>query len=194
MGSNDKYVRVKPYNKHTGCLAMRVNIDGKLFESGNWYVVPAEVAKKLSKMFQKTGAPFFEVCSYDEFREASQRDLAAMALAAGLKGLALAPQQLPQPRAHVDKKEKKSELAGIGKQIKDVDLSGDGVMTTAQLRGQESSVDEEESETDEVKSVNVSSMKRPELEALCKEYNITVPFGSSNAEIKQLLRDQGIVE
>lgn len=186
MGSNIRYVRVQPYNKNKGALVQRVNIDGKLFESGNWYTMPTEIAAKLGKIKQKSGANMFQICTPEDYRETSRAELSAMAVAAGLKGLALQSQEVPEPKAYNAKREKKSELAGLGDQISDVDptLEG-GTMTTEHLNGDEPAAEED---------VDIDSMKRPQLEKFCKANNVTIPFGSSNAEIKQLLRDQGIVE
>lgn len=194
MSSHDRYVRVQPYNKNTGALVMRVNIDGKLFESGNWYSMSAEVAARLAKMKQKTGASMFQVLTAEEYHETARHELSAMAVAAGLKGLALQSQQMPAPQEY-DKKAKKSNLAGLGKQVSDIDPSQvGGTMTTADLRGEEPEQPSEDASPIEEAAVDISKLKRPALEAFCKENNVTIPFGSSNAEIRQLLRDQGIVD
>lgn len=204
MSDNIKYVRITPYNKPTGALAQRVSVDGKLFTAGSWYTLPAEAAEKLAKLKQGTGAPMFEVCDYNEYREAARRDLAAMAVAAGVQGLHLAQPAIPEPRKHSEKGERKSALAGIGKQIKDLEPSKDGVVTsrdvvpTREAHESVEKADELDEELDEELDVeltpDISKMKRPQLEALCKENGIKIPFGSSNGEIKQLLRDQGIAE
>jgi hypothetical protein len=195
MKSNTMYVRVQPYNKNTGALAQRVNIDGKLFESGNWYTMSAEVAVRLGKLRQKTGAPMFQICSPEDYRETSRHELSAMAVAAGLKGLALQSQSVPEPKSYDQKKVKKSKFAGLGNQVTDVDPTVDsGTMTTAHLREQDPGESENANEESEERTIDVSTMKRPQLEQLCKANNVTIPFGSTNTEIRQLLRDQGIVE
>ena len=204
MSSNDKYVRVTPYNKNIGALANRVSIDGKLFVGGQWYSLPAEAADKLARVKQKTGAPMFEICSHAEFREASRRDLAAMAAAAGIKGLALAPQEAPKPRKHQDKS-RKSKLAGIGKAVKDVEVEKIDVVPQVPVEPEpieeedepiedDEGVEEEEVAEEVDETVSVDKMKRPALLKLCKDNGVDIPFGSSNPELRKLLRDNGIVE
>jgi hypothetical protein len=196
MSSDIRYLRVTPYNKNTGSLVQRVNIDGKLFKAGNWYTVPTDVAAQLSKMRQKTGAPMFQICTTQEYRETARHELAAMAAAAGLKGLALQAQQMPEPKK-VDDAPRKSNLAGLGKQVIDVDPAEiGGTMTTAHLQPQEDASPEEIEAEESVENAipDISKMKRPELDAFCKKHDVNVPFGYSNAEVRKLLRDQGIVD
>jgi len=185
---NLSYVRVTPYNKATGALAMRVAVDGKVFVSGNWYTVSAEVGAKLRKMKQDSGAPYFEVMDKASYKEAARSDLAAIATAAGLKGFALRETEIREP-APVDKKARtQSEYAGIGKQVKDVNP---GSLATADaILDDVDDSDIVDEPTEEVPDID--NMKRDELVELCKKNDIKVPFGSSNNELKKSLRDNGI--
>ena len=95
---SDLYVRLEPFNKKTGALARRVTAGGRLFEEGQWYVLPEVWAGKLKNLKQESGASYFQLMSKADFEGTARREMAAAMTAAGIHGLAMqGVQDFPKP-------------------------------------------------------------------------------------------------
>jgi hypothetical protein len=173
-----QYVRVTPYNKRSGALASRVVVGGKLFQSGKWYRMPEAQAAQIAPLKQGTGAPYFEICSEEQFNETARRELAAAMAAAGLTGLAMGgAQELPKAVPAPTTGPRKSGFAGLEKKVAEVDPT------------QPLPAEEPEAPAEAAPPPDLDSMTKAELLNLASDLGVAVPSGASNARLRALLRE-----
>lgn len=117
------YVRITPYNKKQGALAMRIGLGGRVFEAGQWYTMAGSWAGKMSKLTQEGGAPVFEIMDKDAFEATSRAEMLALMRAQGIAGLATqgAVPSMPVAKTHKDGP-KESAFSGMSEDVKEVEM------------------------------------------------------------------------
>jgi hypothetical protein len=199
--ADELYVRVAPYDKKTGALAKRVVIGGKLFQSGNWYVIPQAQVEALLALRQSSGAPYFQACTQRQFEETARRELAAAMAAAGVSGMAMQGLTLPQPKAAPKNGPRKSAFEGLANSVGDVDMARAEPRKAVAAAAQAAVAEQadaavaavvaktaSEPEADDEDELGLDSLTQPELVQLAEDMGVDVPGDASAPVLRRLLK------
>jgi hypothetical protein len=81
------FARVQPFDPKRGRTTQNVHAEGTLFRGGSqpvWYKVSEDLANKLAKHEQPTGAPMFQIVDEDEKAELDRKEQARRLVAMGM--------------------------------------------------------------------------------------------------------------